>query len=159
MQQGRADSIHGHLGQKAFVINGLRERGRLVSNESEEAPSHPVATHTHTHTHTHAHTRTHTHTHSLYTLMPKMAQLLGHFLTSRWLIHFPWIFLSYFLLKPIFHLAAPDPDVQPSWAAFPQLLLYGSYAFCLTSLRCCLSSPSPVKADPSLPPLSLAQES
>lgn len=54
--------------------------------------------------------------------MTQTAQWLGYFLTSIWPNYLPLVFLSYDLLKPIFHLGCPRPRCATLWAAFPQLL-------------------------------------
>ena len=54
----------------------------------------------------------HTHTQgqeTLYFDVPKIAQWLGHFLTSTWLIHLSPISLSYYLLNSIYHHCCPEP--------------------------------------------------
>jgi hypothetical protein len=83
---------------------------------------------------------THTHTQPLYSNMLLAAQWPGYFLTSTWLMYSPLIFLSYYLLKSIFHLCCPR-----SSGGGLGLLFAGSYisAISVLYLRHNVSSPSP----------------
>ena len=88
--------------------------------------------------------------------MPQSAQWLGHSLTSTWLIHFPPIFPSYYLVNPTFHLGSPGPRCVALTGGFPLAPTWQLYSPCSSGMASLLSfSFSQHGRSPFLPRLSL----